>query len=437
MVLKKSVSLTLMSVGIFFGNVHPASAQYDTPQSNEKREVTKTESLLDANSIRKYKDLVPHELATFVKRSELVFDVGDTLPNVEAYRAKQTKPEGTYSVTGEGVITSPQGVSFRSIPFEVQEGAATSVKEQGYKILWNASAALWRHPYLRYDTSTYLFGSDIRAPQKMQCRLERIHPALYEKVPGGLSPIFREKVGLVKPEALKTLGWLTLRFFGAEEDYVWVGSPAIRKIMQVTGSNRSDPLFDEMLALDNLLVWSGKVERVRPLAVQSVSMLVPFYEVTLQRESNNDGCAGYGFGSSGGVVLNARSNRYSGRSGWIPSNIKLYKRDLWKIDLSSLDPYGLDPQQILYVDKQSMLPVYWSSYSIKGAFRRFSVGIIGAMRMDKEVEPMLVGQILFSEEAWRVVSVAENITVCQRKELKEVIKEFDPSTFISFKSQSS
>ena len=115
----------------------------------------------------------------------------------------------------------------------------------------------------------------------------------------------------------------------------------------------------------------------------------------------------------------------------------MYKRDLWKIDLSSLDPYGLDPQQILYVDKQSMLPVYWSSYSIKGAFRRFSVGIIGAMRMDKEVEPMLVGQILFSEEAWRVVSVAENITVCQRKELKEVIKEFDPSTFISFKSQSS
>lgn len=437
MVLNKSVSLTLMGVGIFFGNVHAVSAQHTTPQSIERREVSKTQSLLDSTSIQRYKDLVPHELATFVKRSELVFELGSTLANAEGFSAKQTKPEGAYSVTAEGGIASPQDVSFRSLPFEIQDTATISIQEQGYKILWNTSAALWRYPHVRYDTATYLFGADSRSPKKLQCRLERIHPALYEKVPGSLSPIFREKVSVLKPEALKSLGWLTLRFFGAEEDYMWVGSPAIRKIRQVTGSNRSDPLFDEMLALDNFFVWSGKVERVRPLAVQSVSMVVPFYEVSLQRESNNDGCSEYGFGASGGVVLNARSHRYPGYSGWIPSNIKAYKRELWRVELSSLDPYGFDPQQTLYIDKQSMLPVYWSSYSINGAFRRFSMGIIGAVRMDKEVEPMLVGQILFSEGAWRVVSTAEKIAVCQRKELKEVITEFDPSTFISFKSRSS
>lgn len=432
MVCNKSVSLAVLSVGIFFVNVRPTCGQH-RPQGS----VAKVASLLDIASIQKYQHLVPQEVSTFVKRSELAFELGNTLHEPEAYKTKQKKPEAPRSVMAEGGIASPQDVSFRTVPFHLEDGSATSLQEQGYKILWNASAALWRYPHIRYDTSMYLFGSDGLAPKKLELRLERIHPALYEKVPGGLSPIFREKIAVLKPEPLKALRWLTLRFFGAEEDYVWVSSPAIQKIRQVTASNRSDSLFDEMLAPDNFLVWSGKVERVRPLAVQSVSMLVPFYEARMQGESTKDGCSEYRFGSSGGIVLNARTHRYQGRSGWIPSNSKLYKRELWKIELSSLDPYGLDPQQILYVDKESMLPVYWSSYSMKGDFQRLSMGVLGAMHVGKQVEPVLVGQVLFSEAAWRVASVVDNIMICQRKDLKEVLAEFDPSTFISFKSRSS
>lgn len=381
---------------------------------------------LDATSVDRYRDRLPHELYVQVKRDKASFVVGKTPVPKASYTSTKVAPSAKYTLSEEGVFSAPEKVSFSQAVFASATLDRGSLQARGYQILWNASSALWHHPRISVESSVYMHQAGDDEPNRLVVRLARIHPALYPDTPGTLTPIFREKIQLLKPQALSTLSWLTLRFFGSDEDYVWVSSPAIKKIRQLTGSNRDDPMFAAMLAPNDFLVWSGKVEGVKPLAVETVKVLVPVYEEEVKKGSDDASCRIYDFANG--------FSRYNHSKNWFPDSVKFYEREAWRIELESLDPYSNDSQQVLYVDKESNLPVYGASYSISGEFRRFRMGVLGAVGNDKDREPLIVGQIVTSTQGWRISVNTEHVSLCGAEDGKTVLVDFDPASFISFKS---
>ena len=381
---------------------------------------------LDAASVDRYRDKLPHELYVQVKRDNASFVVGKTSGAKASYASTKAAPPKKYALSEEGIFSSPEKVSFSHAVFAPATLDQGSIQAQGYQILWNASSALWHHPRISLESSVYMHQAGDDEPNRLVVRIDRMHPALYPDTPGTLTPIFREKIQLLKPQALSTLSWLTLRFFGSSEDYVWVSSPAIKKIRQLTGSNRDDPMFEAMLAPNDFLVWSGKVEGVKPLTVETVKVLVPVYEEEVKRGTGDASCRTYD-------VANDFSRHHHSKN-WFPNSVKFYEREAWRIELASLDPYSNDPQQVLYVDKESNVPVYGASYSISGAFRRFRLGVLGAIGNGKDRGALIIGQIVISNQGWRVSVNTEHVSLCGAEDSKTVLADFDPASFISFKS---
>ncbi len=381
---------------------------------------------LDAVSVDRYRDRLPHELYVQVKRDKASFAIGKTSVPKASYTSSKAAAPIKYELSEEGVFSAPEKVSFSHAVFASANLDRGSLEARGYQILWNASSALWHHPRISLESSVYMHRAGDEEPNRLVVRLERIHPSLYPDTPGTLVPIFREKIQLVKPQALSTLSWLTLRFFGSSEDYVWVSSPAIKKIRQITGSNRDDPMFEAMLAPNDFLVWSGKVEGVKPLAVETARVLVPVYEGEVKKGSGDVNCRAYDFGDD--------FSRYHHSSNWLPNSVKFYEREVWKVELGTLDPYSNDAQQVIYFDKESNLPVYATSYSISGAFRRFRMGVLGVVGSGKDRGPLIVGQIVTSIQGWRIAVNTEHVSLCGAEDSKTVLADFDPASFISFKS---
>jgi hypothetical protein len=415
---------------VLFGVVCGTSFSHLQAQQREKT-VNGTTGRLDVVSVDSYQNRIPRELYVLVKQGNASFSLGKKLRDATRYSSKKKNPTSSQRLSDEGNLATPEDVSFVENIFPSTDATRVEPTKLGYRILWNATSALWHHPRITFDSVVDMYQQDGKAPVSLEVRQERIHPALFKDIPGTLPPIFREKIRIIKPKAVSHLSWLTLRFFGSGEDYVWVSSPALKKIRQITGSNRSDPMFEGMLVPNDFLVWSGKVERVKPLRVEAVQIMVPIYEGTAEKDKAVTGCQTYSFSDRD---LKNQNDKDENKPRWVSSSIKLYQREGWRVELGALDPYSNDARQVLFIDKESNMPVYVASYSLDGTFRRFTTGILGAIDARTGTEPVILGTIVTSVQGLRVAARLKRMSVCEAGDSKKILPQFDPASFISFKS---
>ncbi len=391
-------------------------------------------AIVTAEHIHAYRSILPKEVADLVQQGEFAFEAVKSPREPMRFAKVAGSQASDIQVLPSGEL---QGLPADSLPsplFVLGDSIGADSKQFAYKALWNAAAAMWQSPVFALNFSAYIFPKADVAPHKLEFELTRIHPRALGGAPGSLQPIFREKISATKPSAIQSLSWLTLRFFGLGEDFVWVASPVNRRIRQMTSSNRSDSIFKGVFTPDDLLVWSGKVELVEPTGVTQVPLLVPMFEGKESALTKQESCDVRSFQSEGAIALNHQSSRFKSASRWIPTNTLMVLRHTWRIELTSRDPFSNESRGVLYIDRESGLPVYRIVWDSAGRLRKVSIGIIRSLETGKdEKHQFIAGQIIvFPNEDRRLVLLSDRLKDCHQYSTGLTLRDFDPQTFVTF-----
>ncbi len=387
-----------------------------------------------------YRDFLPEPLVDAVASGEFSFEAA-LRPHTDTifprwYGDSSVQP----TLTGEGGVVLAPGGALPQV-FEIPSGAlptASAAPDEvvavARRVLWNANAWMWSKRSLAQRLLVSIFSEPKSRPKQVEFDWERIYPQILGEVPGTLSPLFREKVSARVPKILDGLAYLTLRFLGTEEDRLWIASPITQRVRQVTGSNRSDTIFRGGFSLDELMVWSGKVEVLEPKIVTRREFLVPVIDLPpVPVNPMTNGCSKVSFEGGGQLVTNGQSRRFASAASWVPTNVLFVKRSLYRVEVATKDPFSLDARQVLYVDAETFLPIYRVSWDAQGRARRFSMGIVRAVSQPGVgAAPVIQGNVVFDLGGQgRTLVASRQLELCSSYVPGRELKNFDPIALIA------
>jgi hypothetical protein len=393
-------------------------------------------ALVTAEHSSLYNALLLPELAKLNEQGEFVFEALRAPKEPTRFTANQVAREALTAPSSNGELKTKELAGLPTPLFNLGNTASGDLTQAAYKILWNAASLGWKHAYQSSELSLLLFKAPDSEPHKLGFEIERIHPSKMGLQLGGLDPIFRETISASTPEAIKGLSWLTLRFFGQDPDFVWAASPVINRVRQLTGSNRSDQIFTGIFSPDDLFVWSGKVELAEPVALTLVSLLIPILEDPNLKSEKGDDCSVYSYKGDNAVSFNYQSARFKGAGKWVPSNVIMVPRQVWRIEMIKRDPFSLDTRETLYVDKETGMPIYRVVWDQGGRLRKVTVGFIRSVEsVEAQPEPQLAGQVILSGNGTsRLALVYDSLKLCPNFPRGKTITDFDPSLFVTLGS---
>ncbi len=268
---------------------------------------------------------------------------------------------------------------------KADQASASALREAlGSKILWNISSSIWSQSLIDYHFRL-MWLKDGKAGRNVRGNFLRIYPWMLDpnfKLP----QMFREKFGFYYPEPLHGLSWLTFRFQNLDEDIVWAYSPTIQKVRQLTGSNRTDSLITSSFSADDFLGWSGNPLFEKGKVLEKIVTLVPFPNpdiVTLDstlkpcyKLNNPSGGLASGDGMAS-AIWNFETPKFVNGADWLPIKAVFVPRVVYKLDVTTKDPYSLYGRQTLYVDAVTMLPVYKVVFDRAGRLWKFVITSFG------------------------------------------------------------
>jgi len=372
----------------------------------------------------RYRSVLPPLVFERFKAIGLEFDA--------ALQPHQKIPVNAPWMTGKGATLDPTQNVVPSIAIETlttwplstptseeisQDGVAA-----GKRILWNATAHTWGLRCLTADVGLRAFGAVRTPPKAAAFQIARLYPRSLDLKPTGMVPFMRERVDARMPKSLLGLSWLTLRFAGDEEDYVWISSAGTGDVRQVTGSNRSDTLFLRGFALDDLFVWSAKVEDAKIGSTTRARVLVPINESPLQWSGEPiSECQGTKDAAEPAIMMATRAN------GWAIENVIFVLRDVFVVDLFSRDPFALDSKTTLYVDSETLLPVYKIVWGGEGRLRKIVMGVLGAIQGGSQGMPFWRGEFMLGteENSFSILDL-QALNSCNTAGPRCNLKTFDP-----------
>jgi hypothetical protein len=193
-------------------------------------------------------------------------------------------------------------------------------------------------------------------------------------------------------------------------------------------------MFSGAFSPDDLLVWSGKVELVEPLAISQLPLLVPILESNGPESTGQEGCVGVTYTAETGLKLQCQASRFKGGGTWVPTNTLMVLRSVYKIELKSRDPFSLETRQVLYIDRDTGLPVYKVVWDQSGRRKKVSIGILRSLELEPgQVSPVLAGHIiLHSQDGRRLALIHDSFAICNGYISGRGLEDFDPSTFVRF-----
>lgn len=340
--------------------------------------------IINSANALEYKNIIIPDLFSFVRSGNIEMDAVRSVRYVWRFDEEWEKnSETALKISPTGSLPSDTKFT-RAFPF----GPGSVLKEEkdpkvlGAKILWNIASNFWGMKLLNTEFEL-IWVKDAGADRRVGGKFVRIYPralGVDDKTP----QIFREKISFESPLQIKGFAWLTFRFLGSEEDGVWVFSPAIHKARQLTGSNRSDVLIKSSVSADDFLSWSGKPELVEAVVERTMVGLVPAPDIHIGNlEPTPSECLSVtdsqvsDAGKVGSARWNFENRKFPQGAAWLPNYAVFYPRELWRVELSSKDPYALYGRQILYVDTLSMLPYYKIVYDRAGRLWKTVISAFG------------------------------------------------------------
>lgn len=396
----------------------------------------KAGALVNAKHSSLYRKLLPPELAELLDVGEFQFEALFQPREPERWTRPKSAESDSLEVMSSGELRSVPQTGLRASMFEIPSVVQGDHRQLAYKILWNTAGAIAQSRIIANHLKIAIFQRADAPPHWVEFLVERLYPLGLGQSVGREKPLFREKISALKPAAIEKLSWLTLRFFGLGEDFVWAASPMINSIRQMTGSNRSDPIFSRMFAPDDLFVWSGKNELVEPVSISSQPLLVMIVEPRETSSEKQGPCVTKTFSDRSDVQLNVDSHRLAGAGGWVPTNSVMVPRDVWKIEVSSRDPFTNDVRQAIYIDKDSGLPIYKVVWDQAGRVIKVVVGLLRSVSDEVYGAHAVWGGaiILQPGDGVRTAIIAKELSRCDSMVAGKGLIDFDPSSFVVFET---
>ena len=379
-----------------------------------------------------FHELLLAPLAAWLKNGKFVMRVVRDLPYRWMLSAAWEKASGDPLAarfrtddSGNLSIGSENGAAVSGFPF----GRAAQVNREpdpvlrARKILWNAefAQALSKDLLLGFDLEWFNSQMILRKSSGTFYRESYLKPFTAALPAGAFDPelssagpesgpkplLRREYLHLNTPPVVLGYSAVTWRFLDSTEDLLWLFSPVLGRSRQVMSSNRSDPLLGGLLTLDDLFVFSPKIQTMHASVVEEKTLLVPFSALAplpLQKEPMLDTpssvSSSSGASSSAGaaaeksaenvlsmhgaqrrkdgqpvsVLWNADIGSYPQSSAWIPSTVVFVPRRVWIVEVSPKDPYYTTGRAVVVVDQELMLPVYKVVYDCGGSYSKMVIG---------------------------------------------------------------
>jgi len=161
---------------------------------------------------------------------------------------------------------------------------------------------------------------------------------------------------------------LSWRYRGADRrDSIWTFVPALRRVRQVSPSNRSDGFLGSDLTQDDGAYFDGKVEDFTWKLVGEQDLLVLFDKLSFtdpaQLERLPEG--GWRMYIPSGARVGFQVPDWKGAP-WCPVQEVLIRRPHWVVEAVPKDPYYLFGKIVLRFDKDIYLGSYSSKYDWQG-----------------------------------------------------------------------
>ena len=350
------------------------------------------------SNAHQFKQLILPELFTLVRDGgiqlsayrRLRYPVGDDAAWAVA------SPEQKITLDADGAPIFGNARFRRGFPFgSVDEIASKGEALAGNEVLWNFATRRWSYPVMKssFDISVV---REQRLERRLQGSLTRWHP--HEEGEAAAAQVFREFIQMTSPEVVADYRFLSFRFLGNEEDLLWMYSPALKQVRQLTGPNRSDPLFRTGVSLDDLFLWSTKPETVGARLDKGITAFVPFMGLDLAKLSEptgNDPCKEISIepplsasAAEGGA---AALFPQEGAELFFPEGTVVVPRELVRVTLNPKDPFGQNGRVVLYLDKQLQIPVAKVVFDRSGQLWKIALAGLGISASENETrrEPFL------------------------------------------------
>lgn len=343
---------------LFAGFIFPVVIQGEQPSKG--RESESAVMFIEADNLLASQKVLFSEIYEMVKADSLRLK-----PEGELSAAWIAKDDVSWSQREVAAPRLSDGASLAALPTGYPAGvlfpAQSGVNDirTGMEAIWNIHGLWWGQKSLDLQFDLMEFGSLTRW---VSGSLLRVY-ASAEMAESQPKQLWREKLSLSWPRRVQGLSWLTFRLFGEHDDLLWVYSPAIKKVRQLTGTNRFDGFMGPAVSLDDFLTWSGKPEAAVVVGVSRAGFLVPFLSSEAWPVALANGCRT--------IVTQVplskpsmpfdRTLNYDDGYRTVAEFLgkqPFFKRDLLIVEILNKDPYVLYGRQILYVDSKTFLPVY-------------------------------------------------------------------------------
>ena len=204
------------------------------------------------------------------------------------------------------------------------------------------------------------------------------------------------KSDLVPP--LSGLSHTTLRKNTAEHDHYWICSPVLKYSRKIPDTLRGDSILASSFSLDDFFTNSLRIKDSKAQIIDEKKLLLPFLSESslkinspkniphnLSRLFPKSPSKSYSvigkykdkYNNRVSTKWNADFKAWPSSSPWIPNQIIFTPRDVWVIELYPNDPYYPTGKQILYVDKESFLPVYKEIFNKSGDLEKTIISAWG------------------------------------------------------------
>lgn len=395
-------------------------------------------TLINSSSVHEFQNLIPHELRSLVEAGELSFSAFRSWRISGALLDEQWIKEGQGLATLTPELLATNGMP-RAFPFgsfeKISQQPVLSQAQRIEQMLWNSQAA---------SASRFSYSAEFLWSEESAVRNLAFRGALQRVIPRKLRPddrtkqLFRERITLTAPKSLQGLSWLTFRFVDDAEDVVWSYAPAIKKVRQLVGTNRSDPFLGSAAAVDDLLGFSTKIQLAHGAALAEDLLLAPVYALdVLPLKSDEPGCFSFIPESKTKDLSNRNAPSLTPKTADEPSlqlsALMFVPRSLIRLELMQGDPYALGGREVLYLDRELFIPFYKVSYDRAGSIRKLVITPYAAVQSPQGQVRTWVPSATYVYEV-KTKSLAtisyQKVRFCEQADSTATLAAFDPKAMI-------
>lgn len=336
-------------------------------------------TVLDGAHAAAAENLLPPEVLAHYKAGDYKNAIGAWPggPAWEAgFEAASKRNADRFDVNDRGTIvdktSGAPAIGIYGLPFRIDASDAKA----GVKVMWNAYYALWR-VVGTHDLLSIVWAG---AKAKQREAVLESHLLFYEGVPPSHGPkenalnLAQQTRAIVdSPADLNGTASLAWRFRDADKpDQAWTYVPALRRVRQVSPTNRSDGFLGSDLSQDDGAIFDGKPEDFtwKLLGERRALVLADPTSLTgkVTRTPRPDG----GWDDewpSGQKVAGYQDDGWTGLA-WAPLAPVLVERKVWVVEARPRDPYYLFARIELAVDRETFQGVSSRKFDAQGALLR-------------------------------------------------------------------